>query len=731
MNESIKFEFKPRARLLAQLGEQLIKNEHIAVVELIKNSYDADATICKIELDQFMDRSKGSISIVDNGNGMNIETVKNAWLEPGSDSKLDENKKPKLSPVHKRLPIGEKGIGRFGVHKLGNKIKLITKKENAKEVVIEIDWSNIDNIKYLEDFPISVYENDIPIFFNEDNLRKTFNLEDSESVNLHGTFILIENLKKEWTKKIILELGHAISSLQSPFQKSNQEFYIDFNLKQNPEWLDGLPKWDDIKQQALFRFNVKMRGSEITKFDYYFEPYDSIIHKINKKHLTLENNDYLNNNRNLYNYDEKIFINLSKDKVRVGEVTFSGYIFDLDTPTLKLSSIENINTFKKYLKNHTGVKVFRDGLRVYDYGEPENDWLNLDQRRFNSPTKGLSNSLLVAAVSLDRAKSIDLVEKTNREGFVENQAYLNLKKALNHVIGILENLRYTDKLNLKKILDTGVVQTSSQLIGEAVDYVEGKVTDEKVRNEIVRYFNKVDSDLEAVKGTLLGAAGIGLSLAVVVHEAEKRIRLVSKIAKAEKASPELLDNVKKLSKLIERYVKIIRSSPNKVQSILPTLEDLKLDIELRQEEHNINVILNYENDDKNLNVLHSGSTLPMVLSNLIDNSVYWLDHKYDVLGFEGDKKIFIDIKEDDDYGYIIVADNGLGFQDIHMDTITEPFVTYKPQNTGMGLGLHVAQQAMFKQKGDILFPNHSEFEVPEEFNGGALVVLRFMKGTDK
>lgn len=722
-----KFEFKPRARLLAQLGEQLIKNEHIAVVELIKNAYDADATICKIELDQFMDRENGSITIVDNGNGMNLDIVKNAWLEPGSDSKLDDNKKPKVSPVYNRLPIGEKGIGRFGVHKLGSKITLITKKEGFKEVVVEIDWNKIDEIKYLEDFPIDIYENEDPIYFTEENLRESFGLDSGEDVRLCGTCIYIEGLKKEWTKKIIQDLGQAISSLQSPFQESNQQFKIDFRLQQNPEWLDGLPHWNDIKEHALFKFSVKIRGSEITKFNYDFMPFDNIKHKINAKKLTLENSSFLSNHRNLYDDTEKQYVNLSDQRAQVGEVSFSGYIFDLDTPTLKLGSIENINNFKKYLKNHTGIKVFRDGLRIYDYGEPENDWLNLDKRRFNSPTKGLSNSLIVAAVNLQREKSADLIEKTNREGFVENTAYLNLKKALNHVISILENIRYVDKLNLKKALDTGETKTPSQLVDEAINYVEKEVSDENVKKEIVRYFNKVDSDLEQVKSTLLNAAGIGLSLAVVVHEAEKRIRLVSRIARAEGASPELLDNVKKLSKLIERYTSIIRASPTKFQSILPALKDLEMDIDLRKEEHNVEVILNYELANKDLKVTHSRSIMSKILPNLIDNSIYWLDHKYDVLGFDGEKKIYIDLQEDENYGYIIIADNGLGFQDIYMDTITEPFVTYKPKSNGMGLGLHIAQQAMFKQGGDILFPENSEFTIPSEFKDGALVVLRFDK----
>jgi signal transduction histidine kinase len=728
-NQEEKFEFKPRARLLAQLGDQLIKNEHIAVVELIKNAYDADATFCKIELDNFMDRENGSITILDNGNGMDIDIVKNAWLEPGSDSKLDEDKKPKLSPMYQRLPIGEKGIGRFGVHKLGDKITLITKKQGAKEVHVEIDWSDIEDVKYLKDFPIKVEEKEKPLFFTEENLRDILNLDEefpSDQIKLHGTFIFIKTLKTRWDHTMVKELARTVSSLQSPFQKTNQEFKVDLVLNQNKEWLDGVQAWDDIKKQALFKFKVKIKGSEITSFNYWFMPYESIQHKINKKHLTLENNSYLNSYRNLYDEESKQYINLSESSAKVGEVTFEGYIFELETSVLRLGSIEHIPAFKKYLKTHTGVKVFRDGLRVYDYGEPENDWLGLDNRRFNNPTKGLSNSLVVAAVQLDRANSSDLFEKTNREGFVENDAYLNLKKALNHVLTLVENLRYADKLNLKRSLDSGKKQTPNQVILEAIDYVEEQEIDVKVKKEIITYFDKLDKDLESVKETLLNAAGVGLSLAVVVHEVEKRVRLVNRIAEKQNVSDELLDNVQKLSKIVDRYVKIIKASPLKIQSINLALDELKLDIEFRQDEHKIEVIYNYEGT-ADIKVEYSKSLISMVLINIIDNSIYWLDQKYDVNSFEGTKKIFINVEEDDNYGYVVVADNGPGFNEICMDTITEPFVSYKPRNSGMGLGLHIAQEAMFKQKGDILFPDYTEFDIPEEFHCGALVVLRFNK----
>src|ERR1041385_4177111 len=124
----IDVKFKPRARLLLQLGDQLIRNEKIALIELVKNAYDADAANVTVYMENVEDPDNGFIVIEDDGYGMDAKIVENVWMEPGSDFKSRQFKRRELSPKFKRLPIGEKGIGRFGVHKLGNKIEMTTKR---------------------------------------------------------------------------------------------------------------------------------------------------------------------------------------------------------------------------------------------------------------------------------------------------------------------------------------------------------------------------------------------------------------------------------------------------------------------------------------------------------------------------------------------------------------------------------------------------------------------------
>ena len=127
--------FRITPRVIAHLGESLIKNESIALLELVKNSYDADATEC----DVFFKETQGkisSITISDNGCGMNADIIRNVWRGIGTDNK----KKIIEQGKEGRYPLGEKGIGRLGVHKLGSKITLISKTKEDSEVLLTIDW---------------------------------------------------------------------------------------------------------------------------------------------------------------------------------------------------------------------------------------------------------------------------------------------------------------------------------------------------------------------------------------------------------------------------------------------------------------------------------------------------------------------------------------------------------------------------------------------------------------
>lgn len=702
--------FKPRARLLLQLGDQLIKNESIALVELVKNSYDADANVVNIYMENVDDPKKGIIIIEDDGYGMSPEVVENVWLEPGSDFKTQKIVRQEVSPKFKRLPIGEKGIGRFGVHKLGNIIEMTTKSMESNEVFVRIDWTSFDDYKYLSEVPITIIERAVPKIFKD---GKT------------GTNILISNLRKKWERGIAREVKRSITALASPFEV-NDSFKPTFEILDKPGWFEGLLKWEDVKDFSLFRFKVKMSGKSIEEFKYEFTPWPGMT-KLKYKEISKDNSLVENFKFLKYSSIDNNNKIIDLEKFNIGTIIFEGYIFDQDSFVLKMGVSDKVG-FKKYLKTNGGVKVFRDKLRVYDYGEPETDWLGLDSRRVNQPAKRISNNILIGSIFINREESGDLIEKTNREGFIENDAYIAFREAILHSLEIIETIRYPDKQKVREIY--GPTPKSSPVmstLGEAKKFAEENIKDPEIKGQILRYFNKIESDYKTVSENLLKAAGAGLSMSVIVHEVEKIIYEVEKVLKLEKASERVLNLVKHLSSLIDGYAEIIRKSNHSTENIIQIIDQSLFNTEYRLSSHNIEVIKAYKLFKGKNQIKVTKNLIIGTLMNLIDNSIYWLDQK----GFSSienkldyKKSIIIDLVEDQNYLNLIISDNGTGFL-IPTDDITEPFVSAKPG--GMGLGLHIAKEIMEAQGGRLNFPDEGDFEIPYEFQKGALVVLSFKK----
>lgn len=702
--------FKPRARLLLQLGDQLIKNESIALLELAKNAYDADASKVDIIMHQPDSIENGYLEIEDDGFGMTADVVENVWLEPGSSYKQEQFAQRKETPKYKRLPIGEKGIGRFGAHKLGNVIELTTKSVESDEVYVRIDWNNFAEHRYLEEVPIKIIVRDNPKHFID---GKT------------GTRIVIHGFRKPWERGTAREVKRAITSLTSPFDAIDS-FTPSFEIPDKPNWFDGILDWDGVKDYSLFQFDVKLQGTSVVDFSYKFTPWNTMT-KLHER--TIDMTDAIVQNYLGIRDSEENLVDLNNFKI--GTIRFRGFIFDMDTFVMKMG-VSDKTGFKKYLRNNGGIRVFRDKLRVYDYGEPENDWLSLDYRRFQQPAKAISNNLIVAAIDLKRNESSDLEEKTNREGFVDNEAYKAFKNAVLHVVDLVEILRQTDKKKLKEIYGaTPKSEPVMSLLGEAQRYVDEKVTDSEVKTEIKKYLVKIEKDYQLVTDNLLKAAGAGLNMSVVVHEIEKIIYEVDKVLKAEKASPRALKLVQHLSSLVDGYADLIRRSDQTTESVVYVINQAIFNTEYRLDSHDIILTKQYlmNSNLKNIRCKMSRNLMIGTIMNLIDNSIYWLDQKHfkQIERKENfTKRIFIDVVPEENFVKIIVADNGTGFL-LPTEEITEPFVTGKKNGAGMGLGLHIASEVLAAQGGHIIFPNLGDYEVPTEFTQGAIVVLAIKK----
>lgn len=687
--------FKPRARLLLQLGDELIRNESIALLELVKNSYDADATNLKVIMER-VDEEDGVITIEDNGIGMDIDVIRNVWMEPGRTKSTLRRRTEKFG----RPILGEKGIGRFAVHKLGNVIELITRKKNSKEVHIKIDWTIFEKAVYLDETPIDVEVREPQVFTGE----KT------------GTKIIVTKFRQPWNRGMVRDVYRSWNSLRSPFE-SPESFNIDFHIDKK-EWLEGIIGLDEIKENALFKFKCEIQGQEITKFVYDFVPFPTMT-KLRKKRVTIEHPS-VQKLKKLLGRNGKP---LDLSKFEIGKITFEGFIFDRDPKTLSLG-VQDKQGFKNYLDDNGGVKVYRDGMRVYDYGEKGNDWLNLDIRRVNVPAIRVSNNIIIAAVSINSESSTDLIEKTNREGFIENESYMAFSDAVLHAIYVVETQRVIDKNQLRAYYGaTPKAEPVVSRINELRITVNKKVKDKQVKEEVSDYLDKIEKDYIYINETLLKSAGAGLSFSVVVHEADKIVDELLKILEKDQTSRISL-LVKHLSKLLEGYSFLIKKGGKHRWSVLEIVNQAIFNMEFRLKAHKIEIIKENEKAAKNMIIRCSRNLIISTILNIIDNSIWWLEYaKIDK------KKIFVTFsKERKGYFTIVIADNGNGFA-LPTEEITKPFVTAKP--SGMGLGLHIAKEVMESHGGELIFPEFLDFSIPKEFKDGAIVALAFKMGGKK
>ncbi len=704
----MKESFSITPRIIAHFGEDLIKNESIALLELVKNSYDACANTCIIDFNTNNEQLE-SLTITDDGFGMNLNTIKTVWLVIGTDFKHK-----KLEPnCCGRFPLGEKGIGRLGVHKLGNKITLISKTGNDKEVHLSINWATLNQAKKINDFTIEVDENETPIHFTN---GKT------------GTRIIINDLKTTWDRRQIREVYRNLTSLNSPFSGANDSFKVD--IRSNSNLFSGLPSFDDIKDSGLYFGHCVMKGRLIEDFKYEFKPWSSLSkvdkgRKVEKKDL-IEEDLYIKGIKEVI--DEKgkkknVEYDIDLSGFEIGDIEFDVIIYEMDAQIFSFVNAEK-SSIKSYLKENGGVRVYRDDVRIYDYGERDNDWLGIDLKRVHRVGGNVSNNIILGSVKLKRSQSFGLKEKTNREGFIENDSYVALVNAVDYALSLIVRERNLDKVLLTTLYKKDrVIEPVLSDLNDVIELVENKIPEKEIKDEILKYLYRINKQYKEVKEVLIKSANAGLNLSVVIHEIEKQIAALIGYASSGEKEHVIAISLN-LEKIIRGYSAMIRKSSigeTTLSSIVSTAID---NYSFRFSDHKIEVFDNCK--DNTLKAYLAEAESISVLTNLLDNSIFWLSYAR-----KENRKISVYITDQiGEYNSVIISDNGPGFK-IPTDVAVQPFITGKPHNIGMGLGLHIANEMMRAMKGQLLFLDKDEIFLPKNIRQNeidkAIIALCFPK----
>lgn len=699
--------FKMTARVLAHLGEDLIKDESIALLELVKNSYDAGATKCVVDFNFDIFGSLIEISISDNGSGMSLDTIENIWLVIGTD-----NKKNKLiSHRQGRLPLGEKGIGRLGVHKLGNDIKLYSKHSDENEVYVSIDWSKLAESKDIDDFKIDYGYSSDSHFFDKQT----------------GTKIIVRNLKGEWNRRKLRSVFRDLTTLNSPFSEKSDSFEV--LVSSNNNVFSGLPNLEAIKNAGLYYGHCTLEGSIITEFSYEFKPWN-VLDKIKSRSLKAldEYEKVLIHNVEVETETGKVVKRekrLDLNEYNIGRVQFDVIMYEKDSSVFSLLNVEK-KGLNDYLKENSGIRVYRDNMRVFDYGEPGNDWLSIDKRRLSRSGGSISNSLLLGSVMLDRISSYGLREKTNREGFIEDEAYFAFVDAISYVMDLFIQQRNQDRMNLMSIYKTGKNVTEPVIgeLSEVISIVKEKVPDEKDQHQILTYLYRIESQYNEVRDTLIHSASIGINLGGAIHELEKQMAALKSCAEAGNIF-KVKEIIPVLETIIANYSSMMLKSEIQKINISQIVGKVIEYNRFRFQDHAIRLFSNYRKVDM-MAKLSKTETIS-ALTNLVDNSIYWVCRSR-----VEDRMIYLYVTDSFREGFVTVAvcDNGPGFK-IAPELAVRAFVSGKPLNAGMGFGLYITHETMKQLNGHMDILSNCDIELPsnviEKGINKAIVALSFPK----
>ncbi|NML76933.1 ATP-binding protein [Rhizobium sp. S-51] len=698
--------FRPRARLLQLLGDQLIGSARLALFELVKNAYDADASEVTITFTK-LGTPDAAISIRDDGQGMSLDVIENIWLVPGDDHRERARGSAVRSPRFQRLPLGEKGVGRFAVHKLGDTIRLVTRAEGQPECVAEFDWDRLLQETYLTDAEITVRERAPEVFSSGT-----------------GTLIEVTRLRSEdWTRGTIRDLYRQVTSIASPFGDRGGNFEVKLEVPEHPEWLATLPGLRQLLEMAPYRFEFDFDGSRLHyRYEFVGIPGVKLEGRISEReevHFQIPPADEPDDLDPIDEPRPKRRTRMTADPSTlegIGRVSGKFHIFDRDKKVLP--NYGDTRFLERFLNQNGGVRVYRDGVRVYNYGEPSDDWLGLDLRRVNEPTKRLSRNITIGVVDLGLAESPGLQEKTNREGFVETAAYERLRRVVLGALWILQVERNLDKERIREV--TGGASEVPQGLAGPLTELRRLARENSVGDVLEPTIRRIEEDYQTLRENFARSGVSHAGLAIIFHEVERGVRvLTGSINDPSMTIESLRDQAGQLQGVLETSSQLLRNTttkPGSLRDMVRTARDLSL---LRFRLHGIKLECPaLEDHGPDATATFASGLVLGALTNLIDNAVHWVKVRHPE---PGERRIYVNVIPDYEGGpAIVVADNGTGFLD-DPATMVSPFFTRRPG--GSGLGLYFANLVMDLNEGRLVFPTMDQAEVPDGYDGAVAALV--------
>ena len=650
--------FRFSTEILVRLGEELNPNPDQGILELVKNAYDADATYCKVELLE-TDAPGGTVILTDDGSGMDGAAIRDAWLVLGRSAKATIEKTRKG-----RRPAGSKGLGRLAALRLGQIAELLTWRSDAPKLAhrLLIEWARFDRARTVED--VALHIEDIP--------------RPPEARGKSGTRLTLRDLRSKLTRNDVKRLARALVLLADPFTDSPEAFRPTLVS----DVFEDLSDLVDNKYFDASDFHLR------AWLDEHGEISAELSFKSAKGRETIRH---------------------SGEDVSPKGVTYRCPAVELEVWTFLLKpglgdgNIGHRVNIERWLENFGGVHIYENGLRVSPYGDPGNDWLDLNLQRAKNPEHRASTNNSIGRLQVTNPGR-SLLQKTDRSGYIETAAFDEIKRfakdALNWMVRRRQELRKQERV-AEKLIRAADSEQARRELESLVASVEPKQrkeiekavqTYERLRNQEAEELRK---DLQLYR-TLATA---GIMSAVFYHDAR-----VGPLRTIDTAVSSIDHRVKKqlgpaiYEKSFRRDIGLVRQASESLSAIGDvTLGLLAHDKRRRArcDAHDVAtklvekfrpylaerlVEIRLRLVDGPAHVLASAAAIESILANLLSNSARALEDSP-----RKDKRIEILSGRSPDTLLLSVRDNGPGIVGIPLADIWLPGETTRPNGTGLGL----------------------------------------------
>ena len=706
--------FRPYARLLTMLGDQLIKDEKTALVELIRNSYDADASRVVVDFENFGDdwsvTPESRIVITDDGCGMTREIVEKAWMNPASPNKYKQKAVQPQTTLKKRTIVGEKGIGRFALFKLGACVHVITRAENSgDEIKLVMDFSSYRDeftalkngqecLPFLSELTATLSESAPRVFTGDGTLA-------------HGTRLEISSLKiKKWTHDIFEAIVRDISYLQPIFSLATGHQTVakdDFTVlfRRNGEVVNAKDEDDVSKLRNLLENKAVLKvengvydaGHRVFSFELNGYRHDGSRQEIPFNAIRHYSRERFSENKN------------NGDRFpECGSFRFAFYVFDrrVDQEDVETSRYYLKPEDAKVVKNHR-IYLYRDSMRVFPYGDKDDDWLQIDMLRGTAAAGDyLSNDQVVGCIEITQNGNPKLKDKTSREGLVsEGVAVRDFIETIQIFLQYLrkeEYSKYREDVRRRKEHRAAQQEKLAPTIDKLEKYANA-IGDEKLHAQVKAVSAAAQNQRKIAERRceiLEDLAGVGLSVEAAAHDlmlmASKAKRLAQTLdaeaslggfarASDHECLQSLMEAIGFIEDRIRDFLPLFRSSRQKVHQVsvgevlgkvIKVYKPVLLAAEIP--------IPQVPKDD--FLVECTDAVLMQAFINLLDNSLYWLKNE------KGIQSPRIEVRINDKEKQIVFSDNGPGIAPGNAPYIFDPFFSTKQD--GRGLGLYIAKQLL-------------------------------------